>query len=299
MRHDAIIIGGGFAGLAAATYIARARRSVRVIDAGSPRNRFAAHSHGFLTRDGQPPADILAAARSQLAAYDGCSILDDEATAAIATDDGFAVTLASGAVIEAGALVLAFGLRDELPPVPGLAERWGRSVLHCPYCHGYEIAGRRLGVLATSPMSVHQAMLIPEWGPTTFFLNGALEPDEATLADLDRRGVTVEPAAVVAIHGDGDAISAVELADGRAVPVDAIYTAPRAHFNSAIADRLGCATDDAPFGRIIRTDGFKATSVPKVFAAGDIARPMHSVTFACADGVLAGTALHRSIVFPA
>src|SRR5690606_9304837 len=125
----------------------------------------------------------------------------------------------SGEVVEARRLVLAFGLRDELPDIPGLAGRWGRSVLHCPYCHGYELAGRRLGVLATSPMSVHQAMLIPEWGPTIFFLNGVAEPDAAASAELRARGVTVETTPVAAIRGEGDAISSVELADGRQVPI--------------------------------------------------------------------------------
>lgn len=298
MHHDAIIIGGGFAGLSAATYVARARRSVRVVDAGRPRNRFAARSHGFLGHDGAPPASILSAARAQLAAYPSASIIEGEAITAERTNRGFAVGLAGGEVLEATAVVLAFGLRDELPDVPGLAERWGRSVLHCPYCHGHEFAGRRLGVLATSPMSAHQAMLIPEWGPTTLFLNGALEPDADTLAELGRRGVAIEDTRVAAVHGEGDTLSAVELADGRRVAIDALYTAPRTHFNSPVAEQLGCATEDTPVGRVIRTDGFKTTSVPSVFAAGDIARPMHSVALACADGVIAGVALHRSLVFP-
>ncbi len=298
MRHDAIIIGGSFAGLSAAMYIARGQKSAAIVDSGLPRNRFAAHSHGFFAQDGSRPQDMLATARAQVAAYPTVSFIDDRAATAVKTGDGFAVTLGDGTVVEGEKLVLAFGLRDELPDIPGLAERWGRSVIHCPYCHGHEFAGRRLGVLSTSPMSVHHGLLIPTWGPTTFFLNGFPEPDAATAGELERRGVTIERAPVVAVHGEGDGMSAVALADGRSIPIDALYAGPKSHLNSDIADQLGCAMQDAPWGRMIRTDGFQETSVKDVYAAGDIARGAHSVTWASADGVTAGVAVHRSLVFP-
>lgn len=297
MRHDAIIVGGSFAGLSAATYIARARRSVRIIDAGQPRNRFAAHSHGFFTQDGAAPAAMLATARAQVAAYPTVGFIDGMATDAIRIDDGFAVTLGSGEIIEAARLVLAFGLADDLPDIPGLRERWGRSVIHCPYCHGYEFSGRRLGVLQTVPMSSHQALLISEWGPATFYLNGGAMPDDATLTALRRRGVAIEPAQVVALHGDGDALSTIELADGRLCALDALYLGPHSRLNSDLAERLGCETEEGPGNRMIRTDGWKQTTVPGVFAAGDITRGAHSATWASADGVTAGVAVHRSLVF--
>lgn len=297
MHYDAIIIGGSFAGLSAAMYIARARRTVCIIDTGSPRNRFAAHSHGFFTQDGSAPGAMIAAARSQVAAYPGATFIDEEAIGAAREPDGFSVKLATGEVLESARLVLAFGISDELPAIPGLAERWGTSVIHCPYCHGYEFSGQRLGVLRVSPMSVHQAMLIAEWGPTTFYLNGASEPDDESLAQLQKRGVAIEPAPVRALHGDGAKLSAIELVDGRTPEVDALYVGPRTRLNSEMAQQLGCELEEGPFGSIIKTDGLMMTTASDVFAAGDITRFAHNVTWASADGVMAGTAVHRSLVF--
>ena len=153
MQHDAIVIGGSFAGLSAAVHIARARRSVCIIDAGKPRNRFADTSHGFFGQDGDPPLAMIARAQAQVEAYPTVSTIAAEATSARATDGGFEVALAGGRTMTARKLVLAFGISDMLPDIPGLTERWGKSVLHCPYCHGFEYAGRRLGVLQTMPMS--------------------------------------------------------------------------------------------------------------------------------------------------
>ncbi len=297
MRHDAIIIGGSFAGLSAAMYVARARRSVCIVDAGSPRNRFAAHSHGFFAQDGSEPGAMLATARSQVAAYPTVSFIQGEAIRAAREADGFSVRLASGEVLEGARLVLAFGISDELPAIPGLTERWGASVLHCPYCHGYEFSGRRLGVLNVSPMSLHQAMLIAEWGPTTLYLNGDSGPDPAALATLRERGVRIEPAPVRALHGAGARLSAIELADGRMSAVDALYLGPRTRLNSDLAQQLGCETDEGTWGPVIRTDEQRMTTVPGVYAAGDITRSAHNVTWASADGVTAGLALHRSLVF--
>lgn len=297
MRHDAIIVGGSFAGLSAATYIARARRTVCILDTGAPRNRFAAHSHGFLTQDGSEPGTMLATARSQVAAYPTATFVEGEAVSAATTPDGFSVKLATGEALEGTRLVLAFGISDELPAIPGLAERWGRSVLHCPYCHGYEFSGQRLGVLHVSPMSIHQAMLIAEWGPTTLYLNGDRQPDDASASQLQMRGVTIEPAPVRALHGEGARLAALELADGRMSGVDALYLGPRTRLNSEIARQLGCEVDEGRFGNIIRTDDSRMTTVAGVYAAGDITRDAHNVTWASADGVTAGMALHRSLIF--
>jgi len=296
MRHDAIIIGGSFAGLSAAMYVARARRSVCIIDTGSPRNRFAAHSHGFFTQDGSEPGAMLATARSQVAAYPTATFIEGKAIGAATEPDGFSVRLATGEALESTKLVLAFGISDELPAIPGLAERWGRSVLHCPYCHGYEFSGQRLGVLHVSPRSLHQAILIAEWGPTTLYLNGS-QPDDASLAQLQQRGVAIEPAPVRALQGDGAQLSAIELTDGRTSGVDALYLGPRTRLNSEIAQQLGCELDEGTFGRIIRTDAAKMTTVSGVYAAGDITRDAHNVTWASADGVTAGMAVHRSLIF--
>ncbi|HEV7418008.1 MAG TPA: NAD(P)/FAD-dependent oxidoreductase [Tianweitania sediminis] len=296
MHLDAIVIGGSFAGLSAATYIARARRNVRVIDAGSPRNRFAAHSHGFLTQDGSEPEAILQAARKQVLTYPTVDFVDGRVVSAEARGDGFAIKLDDGEEVQALRLVLAYGISDDLPDLRGLAERWGRSVIHCPYCHGFEFGGKQLGVLYSSPMSAHQAHLVTDWGPTTLYLNGA-ELDPRMSAELTGHGVHIEPSPIAALHGKGTELSAIEMADGRVNKIDALFVAPRMRANSDLAEQLGCAMDDLPHGRIIRTDGWKATSVPGVFAAGDIARGAHSVTWASADGVSAGVALHRSLLF--
>jgi thioredoxin reductase len=298
MRHDAIVIGGSFAGLSAATYIARARRTVCVVDTGAPRNRFAAHGHGFFTQDGSDPRAMIASAREQVSAYPTVTFVKGAAVRAEKGQAGFAVTLDSGELLEAAKLVLAFGISDELPAIPGLTERWGASVLHCPYCHGYEVAGQRLGVLHISPMSAHQALLIAEWGPTTYFLNGESEPELTLLASLEARGVAIERAQVRSLHGDGRQLASIQLADGRSVATDALFIGPRNHLNSDLASQLGCTLHEGPFGRFIQTDEWKATTVDGVFAAGDITRAAHTATWASADGVTAGIAVHRSLVFP-
>lgn len=300
MRYDAIIIGGSFAGLSAAIYVARARRQVCIIDAGSPRNRFAAHSHGFFAQDGSQPLTMLATARSQVAAYPAATFVEGEAIGATREPEGFSVKLATDQVVESSRLVLAFGISDELPPIPGLAERWGKSVLHCPYCHGFEFSGQRLGVLYISPRSIQQAMLIADWGPTTLYLNGASEPDDEPLARLQKRGIGIEWTPVRALHGEDGGecapLSSIELVDGRTSGIDALYLGPRTRLNSEIAQQLGCELDEGTFGSIIRTDSERMTTVHGVYAAGDITRSTHNVTWASADGVTAGMAVHRSLV---
>lgn len=171
-RVEVAVIGGSYAGLSAALQLARARRSVAVVDAGLRRNRFAAHAHGFIGQDGRAPGDIAAAGRADLLAYRTVRWHADMAVAAQADDDGFRVELAAGAAIRARRLVLAIGVEDHLPSLDGLAERWGRSVFHCPYCHGYELDEGRIGVLASSELSQHHAMLLPDWGRVTLFTDG-------------------------------------------------------------------------------------------------------------------------------
>lgn len=296
MQYDVIVVGGGFAGLAAATYLARGRRSVCVLDTGKPRNRFAAASHGFLGQDGSNPRRLLADAGAQLLAYPTVELIQAEASAARRLNDGFNVTLATGEEMTARKLILAFGLRDALPDLPGLKERWGTSVLHCPYCHGIEFSDQQLGVLYRMPMSAHQASLIAEWGPTTLYLNGAkLSEEDAVM--VEGRGVTVEPTPVARLVGDGTSLSEIELVDGRRRAIAALYLAPESSLSSPLAEALGVTIEDGPLGPVIRTDEDKRTSVPGVYAAGDIARMPHSVSWAVADGVTAGVSAHRALVF--
>lgn len=296
MLYDTIIVGGSFAGLSAALYLARARRSVLVLDTRAPRNRFASASHGFFAQDGSDPKTMIETMRAQVAAYPTVRFLDEEAVDAVREKDAFRVTLANGQAMVGAKLLLAFGITDVLPELPGISERWGKSVLHCPYCHGYEVSGKRLGVLNLSPMSVHQATLIPEWGPTTFFLNGGtIDPSAA--ADLERRGVAIEPEPLDSLVGEGSSLAAIRLRNGLERPLDALFIGPPNRFNSGIAEQLGCAVEKGPLGSIVKVDEMKATTVAEVYAAGDITRMGHTVTFACADGVMAALAIHRSLVF--
>lgn len=285
---DAIVIGGSFAGLSATMYLARSRRRVLLIDAGKPRNRFAGASHGFLGQDGKAPADIRSAGRVELAAYDNVALLDDEALAARPVGDGFAVAMADGQELRARRLVLATGVTDILPEIAGIAGRWGRSVLHCPFCHGYEYRDRPLGVLAAGPASVHQGELIPDWGPTTYFTQGEFEPSPEELARLTARGVTVERSPVIEVLGDAPALQAVRLADGRTIPLAALFIGPALRMTSPIAEQLGCDFTEGPQGPILVVDEQKQTSVKSVFAAGDMTTGMHSALLASASGMMAG-----------
>lgn len=297
-HFDTVIVGGSFAGLSAALYLARANRSVLVLDTGAPRNRFAAASHGLFGQDGANPAAMIATMRGQVASYPTVTFMDERATGAAHEKDGFTIELASGSAVSGRTILLAHGISDILPTVPGIAERWGRTVIHCPYCHGYEFSGQRLGVLFMSPMSLHQATLIPEWGPTTLFLNGAaISQQDRTM--LEKRGVSIEPSGVSQVLGASPEISSVALSDGRRIEVDALYIGPRYRMNSDIAEELGCAVEEAPLGPLIAVDEMKCTSVPGVYAAGDVTRAGHTVIFACNDGAMAGLAIHRSLVFGA
>lgn len=293
--RDVIVIGGSFAGQSAAIQLARARMKVLLIDAGSPRNRFAQASHGFLGQDGRAPGTIMREAASQLLRYPTARVLQGEAQQAVQEGQGFIVQLADGAEYRAKRLVLATGVSDTLPDIPGMAERWGETVLHCPYCHGYEVRDHQLGIIATSPMSAHQAALIPDWGPATYFTQGIHEPDPEQATLLGSRGVAIERVPVISLVGDAPGLDAVELADGRRIAVAAVFTAPKTSPTSPIAESLGCLMEEGPTGPFIKVDAWGATSVPGIYAAGDATSPLHNATVASASGVLAGIAAHQSL----
>lgn len=296
MTYDVIIIGGSFAGLSAALQLARARRRVLVLDSGQPRNRFAQSSHGFFGHDGESPSALLATARSQLLAYSTVSFTEGLATQAAKMGEEFTVTTADGAVRTASRLILATGVRDDLAPIPGLQERWGISVLHCFYCHGYEVAERRLGVLATSDRAFQTAILLPDWSDhVTLFTNGVLTLSQEQLTELRARGVSVEVKPVVAVLGDVPALSGLRVDDGRIIPIDALFTNSATRMASPLAEQLGCEFDEGPSGPFIRTGADKQTSVAGVYAAGDAARGGHNASWAAADGVTAGISAHQSL----
>lgn len=293
MTYDAIIVGGSYAGISAALQLARARRRIAVIDAALRRNRFASSSHGFLGQDGRAPGDIAADAKAQLLAYPTVEWVEGEAVEANGAMDAFAVRLGDGREQAARRLVLATGVTDELPDVPGLAERWGKGIYHCPYCHGYELAQGPVGVLAVGPISMHQALLLPDWGPTTLLLNETFEPDASELEQMAKRGVTIESGRVSRISGHAD----VEFEGGRTLSFSGLFTAPRSAPTGTLAEQLGCRFEDGPLGRFIWTDERKSTSVEGVTACGDAARASGSVALAVGDGALAGVMTHSTLIF--
>ncbi|WP_345900394.1 NAD(P)/FAD-dependent oxidoreductase [Martelella sp. UBA3392] len=297
MDHDVLIIGGSFAGLSAAMQLARARKAVLVLDTGMPRNRFAEASHGFPGQDGQSPADITTRLREELSAYPTVRFHDEAAVSARREGNGFRVSLADGSNVTARRIVLAYGVRDSLPDLPGLAERWGASVLHCPYCHGYELDRQPVGVLARGEIALHQAMLLPDWGPTTLFTQGLLQLSPDQVQALKSRDVRIEDTPVAELIGSGSTLEAVRLEDGRMVALAGLFLAPVTAPSSDIAAQLGCEMREGPTGPYVAVDQMQATTVAGVFAAGDLASPMPNATLAAAAGVMAGGAAHRTLIF--
>lgn len=293
MTHDVIVIGGSYAGMAAALQLLRAHRRVLIIDVGQRRNRFATHAHGFLAQDGVDPAQIAATAKAQLEAYPTLTWVQGTAVQVGGTRDDFAVATADGATYQGRRILFATGVSDTLPQIEGLAERWGRHVFHCPYCHGYELNKGTIGVIGTGPMSVHQARLIPEWGQVTFFLNNALVLDDDTRDDLIARGVTIEETPITRLDGQADVV----LNDGRIMSFAGLFTASTNAPASPLAAEMGCHIAETPFGTMIETDDGRLTSIPGAYACGDVARVPHSVSLAVGDGAWAGAQIHASLVF--
>ena len=290
---DVAVIGGSYAGMSAALQVVRARRKVAVVDAGLRRNRFAAASHGFLGQDGRAPEQIAQDAKAQLLAYPTLKWIDGRVLSASRLDDGMFQLALEGQALRARRLVLASGVVDELPAIEGLAQRWGQSVFHCPYCHGYELQQGRIGVLASSALAMHHALMLPDWGSVTLFLNGAFVPDAEQQAALRQRGVAVESVPIKCISGT----ATVELADGRQVECDGLFTMSRTRLPDNLAEQLGCRLEETPTGSYLARDELLQTSVPGVFACGDAGRSFGNVAISVGDGALAGAMAHRSLIF--
>ncbi|PBC66160.1 thioredoxin reductase [Streptomyces sp. TLI_235] len=301
-HYDTVVIGGGAAGLAGALTLARARRSVLVVDAGAPRNAPAAGVHGYPSRDGVPPRDLLAASRAEAAGY-GARFHDGTAVAAERLDDGgFRIALADGTGVRAARLLVATGLVDELPAVPGLAERWGHEVLHCPYCHGWEARDQPLAVLATGPLAVHQVQLWRQWTAEVTLLTHTEEPPGPEEAEeLAARGIVVVAGEVAGLETAGGALTGVRLADGRTVPCRALVVAPRFTARTGLLADLGLAPvdllkDGRVIGSHIAADATGATEAPGVWVAGNVADLAEQVVGAAAAGVRAGAAINADLV---
>jgi thioredoxin reductase len=298
MTEDAVIIGGGFAGLSAAMQLARARRRITILDTGEPRNRFAAHSHGFLAQDGRPGGDILADARRQLAAYGTVTFRDAPAERIEGEKNAFSVITGDGGRLDARRVLLATGFEDRLPAIPGLAERWGKTVLHCPYCHGYEVGGGEVGVLARTAEAARFAAVVADWGNVTLFTNMTPEPDDEALAVLAQRNVKLRPGRVTAIADGPDGMLSVETGPGIPTLIKALFVMPEARVRSTIPADRGLELKETPVGTILHTDGTGQTSLPGLYAAGDIALGAANISLASANGVKTGVFLHHSLIWP-
>ena len=290
-EYDVVIIGGGAAGLSAALVLSRARRRVAVVDAGAPRNAPAAHMHGFLSRDGLPPHDLLAIGRTEVESYGG-RLIDGRVTG-IDTGTGFHVSLADGATLRARRLLIATGLRDELPDIPGVRERWGRDLLHCPYCHGYEVRDQPIAVLGGSPDAVAHAHLVRQWSAEVI-----LFPHTDTLTADQRHQLTARAIGVV----DGpvrrlvvadDRLTGVELEDGHVIPRVAVFVRPHFVPRNDLLLTLGCAVDDRGW---VVTDATGRTTIPGVWVAGNAANPRAQVITAAGEGSAAAIAINADLV---
>lgn len=291
---DAIIIGGGAAGLSAAQMLGRSRRRTLVVDAGSPRNRFAAHMHGVLGQDGTAPLDLIARGREELAAY-GVAWLEASVRRVDEHDAGVAVALDDGSIEHARALVVATGITDELPDVPGLAERWGTSVLHCPYCHGWEVRDRRLGVLLVSPHQAHQAQLLRQWSEDVVVF-AAIPLEHAFERRLRARGVEIVTDAVAELRGDGATLTEVRLENGTVHAVDALFTMGAARPHDDFLAHLGLDRTDTPVGSFLAVDPTGRTSSPRIWAAGNVVNPMANVPLSMGAGAMVGGAVNGALV---
>ena len=294
---DVIIVGGSFAGLAAALQLGRARRKVIVLDTGRPRNRFAGYSHGLLGHDHKPPLDILAEARQQLARYPAIRMVSARAESVSGTIDDFCVVTDENESLRARRLILSYGVVDQMPDIPGFDEGWGTSIVPCPYCDGFDVADRHWGLVWFGPQSHNQARLFLDWTDRlTLFTDGHDIP-AAILADLEGRNIAVVEGRIVKIANDGGHSATVDLDTGAHVAVDILFAHPRNRPSASLHVSLGLATVDTPLGIALKVDERRETSMPGIYAAGDLANPgMPSVTVASSQGALAGISAQQSML---
>ncbi|MGJ3438201.1 NAD(P)/FAD-dependent oxidoreductase [Serratia sp. Je.1.23.a] len=295
--NDVIIIGGSFAGLAAALQLGRARRTVTVLDTGLQRNRFASRSHGVLGHDDKPPSDILAAARQQLARYPAIRIVNARADSISGTIDNFSILTGDGETLSARRLILSYGVVDQMPDIPGFAEGWGTTVIPCPYCDGFEVADQHWGLVWSGPQSMNQVRLFHDWTDRlTVFSNGHDTPPDIR-ADLAARQVPLVDGRITEIARHGRHRATIRLDTGPDVAVDILFAHPRTIPSASLHDALGLATVNTPTGIALRTDERRETSMPGIYAAGDLANPgIPSVTTATWQGVMAGIFAQQSML---
>ena len=295
-QWDVIIIGGGAAGLSAALILARARRRVLVLDAQEPRNRFAPHMHGVLSRDGYSPLDLVADGYREVRAVDGV-IENARVVETHATANGFEVVTDKGARAIARRLIVATGNRDQLPAIPGLAEQWGRGVVACPYCDGYEASGRAIGVLAGSVLGLHKAHMLRSYSAhiTVFTALAGPIPDTDRLV-LEQRGIRLEDRTVTHVVTESGTITGLGLGDGTVAPIDVVFADATPVALDEPLQQLGAERTDTPFGSWTAVDAVGKTSVDGVWAVGNASNPSALVPIAAGSGATAALAINGELV---
>jgi thioredoxin reductase len=295
---DVVVVGGGAAGLSAALVLGRARRRLAVVDAGRPRNAPAAHMQGFLGSDGLPPAELLARGRDEVAGYGGHLITGTvagitRADPSGASDPPLQVSLGDGVVLSARRVLVTTGLRDDLPDIPGVRERWGRDVLHCPYCHGYEVRDQPLGVLGGTPDAIAHAHLIRQWSDDVVFFTHGDPVTAEQREELIARAIGIVDAPIASLVVEDDRLAGVATSDGRIVPRSAVFVRPQLVPHDVLLTDLGCATHDNGW---VAVDGSGRTSVPGVWAAGNAVNPRAQVITAAGEGSAAAIAINQDLV---
>lgn len=296
--YEVVVIGGGAAGLSGALMLARARRSVLVVDAGEPRNRPASGVHGLLGLEGIAPAQLLARGREEVTGYGG-QVVNGRVVSAARDEDGFTVTFEDGRSVGARRLLVTTGLVDELRDVPGLRARWGRDVLHCPYCHGWEVRDQAIGVVASGPMSVHQALLFRQWSDDVmFFTHTMTPPTEEQMQQLVARGIRVVEGAVVSLEIADDRLVGVRLDDGTTVARQALAVATRMTARAGFLASLGLVPQEHPagVGQYLPCEAGGRTDVPGVWVAGNVTDLTAQVGAAAAAGALAAAQINADLV---
>lgn len=294
IEADVAVVGGSFAGVSAAIMLARGRRRVVIIDDGTTRNRYARSSHGFLGMDGAAPDVIREKGLAEVLAYPTARLLEGRVTAI--TGQAGAFTLAGPEEVRAARVILAFGQRDLLPDIPGLRECWGKTVVQCPYCHGYELADRTTGLLAWEAIPMHHAAHLQDWTDDLILLENGVEVTAEDAARLERPGLRRQAGRVTRVHHTNGVIEAVELDTGQRVDLRALYLVTWQEPVAEIARGLGCEVEETPMGHHLKVDDHQRTTVPGVFAAGDLTRPYPSATQAASTGNRAGAACHQDLL---
>jgi thioredoxin reductase len=292
---DVIVVGGGLAGLAGALTLVRARRSVLVVDAAHPRNAPAAHAHGYLTRDGASPLQLLAAGRVEVAGYGGQIMTGTATSLARLPGGGFEVTLADGSSRRARRMLVATGLVDEYPDIPGLRERWGRDVVHCPFCFGWELRDQPLAVLASGPHAAAQALMWRQWSQdVALFLHTVPRPAPEQLEQLAARGISIVEGEVTGVEVTGDRLSGLRLRSGEVIPRRAVVIGPQFEARHALLDGLGVSIAEHPLGigHQVAADATGRTTAAGVWVAGNTADITAGVMQAAASGVTAAAAIN-------